>query len=205
MPSEAAVARRSDDGYVKGGLSHGDSNSAEYAVWVNMRQRCFNVNSTGYAHYGGRGIQVCERWSDYRNFIADMGRRPSPEHTIERLDVNGNYEPSNCTWATRKEQANNRTNNVRFKVGDQEFTTAQLASQLNVVRSTIENRFKRGLNLDEVIEAGEHQSEKFSYKGDLLTIRELAQIAGVSYHTLYKRLKYQKLTAEEAVQRSHSL
>jgi hypothetical protein len=80
----------------------------EHNAWVRMRQRCYNENRDNYRYYGGRGITVCERWrSSFENFFADMGPRPSPAHSIDRINNDGDYEPSNCRWATRSEQMKN--------------------------------------------------------------------------------------------------
>lgn len=91
--------------------THGDAGGAEapeYRVWANMLARCLNRKHPNYKNYGKRGIKVCKRWSSYKNFIADVGRRPSSKHTLDRRNNDGNYTPSNCRWATWKQQAQNR-------------------------------------------------------------------------------------------------
>lgn len=91
---------------------HGDTaggrKSPEHTAWAHMRDRCSNARHPQFKDYGGRGIAVCDRWGDYRNFLADMGRRPSAKHSLDRIDVNGNYEPNNCRWTTKDVQQHNQ-------------------------------------------------------------------------------------------------
>lgn len=89
----------------------------EYRSWQMMKNRCLNPRCADYRYYGGRGVKVCRRWLKFENFLADMGRKPSPELTLDRKRVNGNYCKSNCRWATRATQSRNRTDN-RFTERD---------------------------------------------------------------------------------------
>jgi hypothetical protein len=98
---------------ITGKLKHGHAcrhpRSSEYNCWGSMIARCTNPNDPGWKNYGGRGIRVCERWrNSFENFLADMGLKPSPGLSIERVENDGNYEPGNCRWATRKEQRANQ-------------------------------------------------------------------------------------------------
>lgn len=119
-----------------------------------MKQRCLNPNATGYSRYGGRGIKVCDRWiDDFWAFAADMGQKPKG-HTLERKDNNGNYEPDNCRWASKKEQARNVERNIKVVIDGKEYLACQLEEMSRWKRSSIAVRAKAGLSLEEVLFGG---------------------------------------------------
>ncbi len=119
----------------------------EYRIWCMMKARCLNLNNNNFKDYAGRGIVICPEWrDDFCSFINDMGRRPAPNLTLERTDNNGNYEPSNCRWATRAEQTNTRritaieSDNRRMICEwyrSAEFTRHDIASQFGITISRV--------------------------------------------------------------------
>lgn len=120
----------------------------EYGSWSNAIQRCTNKKRKGYSSYGGRGIQVCEAWrKSFWQFYLDMGPKPTPSHTLDRYpDRNGNYAPSNCRWATPKEQSNNAGFNVLLKYKGESRSPTEWSERLGLNLSTIRNRMANGLS-----------------------------------------------------------
>jgi hypothetical protein len=103
---------------VKHGCARSGQTTAEHRAWVEMRQRCSNPRRVGWKYYGGRGIRVCWRWlslDGFQNFLEDMGPRPSPEHSLDRIDNDSHYEPGNVRWATKTEQSKNRRKFTRTR------------------------------------------------------------------------------------------
>jgi hypothetical protein len=105
---------------------------AEYDAWHMCIQRCENPNNPGYKTYGARGIRVCHRWHSFENFFADMGPRPSPRHSIDRIDNDGDYEPGNCRWATPAEQARNRRTNRMIEFGGRTMCISDWAAEIGI-------------------------------------------------------------------------
>ncbi len=124
------------------GHTVGGKRSPTWRTWESMIDRCTKSNHKSYARYGGRGIKVCDHWLiSFDNFLADMGERPSVTYTLDRWpDNNGHYEPVNCRWATPREQANNRTNNVRFDYRGRSLTITELARVTGVPFDTLYGR-----------------------------------------------------------------
>ena len=130
---------------MSGRPQHGESYSREYRSWQQLRLRCTDPKHAAYADYGGRGITVCERWlNSVNDFVADMGRKPTAKHEIERIDNNKGYEPDNCRWATRKEQARNRRSNHLLTLSGETKTVAEWCEIKRLPRSTVQKRLGAG-------------------------------------------------------------
>lgn len=126
-------------------IKHGLSQTRIYSIWKGMLERCENSKSKVYKHYGERGITICEEWKDIKTFYdwaLNNGYKDNLE--IDRIDNNGNYEPSNCKWSTRKEQTNNERRNIRVEINGEEHTLAQWAEKIGIVENTLQYRYHRG-------------------------------------------------------------
>lgn len=138
---------RVSESHLTHGHSSGGGFSLTYRTWGNMLQRCLNKNNPAYHNYGGRGIKICNRWLRFENFLEDMGERQKGM-TIERIDNNGNYEPGNCRWATRKEQCNNKRNNHFLTFNGKTKTVVQWSEIYNIKSHTISKRIKYGWTVE---------------------------------------------------------
>ena len=152
-----------------------------------MHRRCSEPNFINYKHYGGHGISVCDRWTDFTNFLADMGERPSRKHTIERQDVNGHYESGNCHWATYAEQANNKRSNRFIEWNGRRQTVSQWAKELGLSASTIRGRLNRNVNAEEIF--SDRSLKLVEINGQFRTISDWCKDIGISVPTFYKRKK----------------
>lgn len=133
-------------------MTHGKTKAPEYRHWINIITRTENPNTPFYGYYGGRGIRVCDRWrSDFMNFYNDMGPRPTPHHSVDRIDGDGHYEPGNCRWATRKEQQRNLDSNHLVKVKGVAVTLAEAAENAPVPYNTVLYRLKRGWRVKDAV------------------------------------------------------
>ncbi len=131
---------------------HGMYKRREYQIWADMIARCQNSRHRSFKNYGGRGVSICTRWiRSFAAFFADMGPRPSPEHSLDRKDNDGNYEPSNCRWATRREQQSNRRGCNRVTWNGKTQTLYAWARELGMAPSTLRGRLRLGWPISDVL------------------------------------------------------
>ena len=124
------------------GHTRGYGVTPTYRSWQNMVARCTQPSNPAYAHYQKRGIRLADCWRDFDRFLADMGERPKGT-TLDRIDNDGNYEPGNCRWASRREQANNRVTNIRFDYRGRSLTLADLARETGISKEILRTRLCR--------------------------------------------------------------
>lgn len=157
-----------------------------YRIWVQMRQRCKNPKSDSYARYGGRGIKVCERWDSFENFIEDMYPTYADSLTIERKNNDGNYEPSNCRWATRDEQANNTSRNRYVTLDGLTLTVTAWAKQLDVNQTRFYGLVKQGMTLEEAVTYV--RDRRYTLNGKTQSLAKWSRELGFDQRTVRKRL-----------------
>lgn len=166
---------------------HGYARSSIYTTWLGMKKRCENTNDKHYADYGGRGIKVCDRWQDFANFLEDMGPRPSPNLTLERIDNDGPYSKKNCKWATATEQANNKRNNRVLEFNGRKMTVHEWARELDVHASALHRRLGNGWSVEDTL--SRPLGRMISFNGRTQSLQDWAKEIGVSTATIHGRRK----------------
>lgn len=130
---------------------HNKHKTPEYKAWEHMKARCSNPMHPKYKNYGGRGIEVCDRWQDFVKFWIDVGPRPSKEHSLDRINNDGNYEPGNVRWATRKQQMNNQTNTRRVCWMGIDRPITEWSEILGVNYGTLSGRYRKNWTAEEIL------------------------------------------------------
>lgn len=142
-------------------LRHGLSNSPEHVAWQRMRGRCNNPKEASYIYYGARGIRVCDKWeSSFEDFLSDVGLRPSPEHSLDRIDTNGHYEPGNVRWADRRTQATNTRYNHRVTLNGETLTIVEWSERIGIRSATISKRLQLGMSAEQALSNIDRRSGK---------------------------------------------
>ena len=136
-----------------------------YKSWAEMRQRCNNKTHHVYHYYGGRGISICKRWDSFELFLLDMGNRPKGK-TLDRIDVNGNYEPSNCRWASTMEQGANKRNNRIMFIDGVKMHMSEVARVYGLKVSTVHRRLKLGWSDEDAAKVSLNSVRKFNRMTD---------------------------------------
>lgn len=138
---------------MKNSIKHNLTDTRIYRTWQNMKNRCYNKKVKSYKNYGGRGIKVCEEWKNnfmsFYNWAINNGYKE--DLTIDRINNNGNYEPNNCRWITKEEQANNKRNNHFLTYQNQTLTINQWSKKLNIPRETIKTRINNNLEINKIL------------------------------------------------------
>ena len=161
----------------------------ERDIWRGMVARCLKPSTRGYANYGGRGINVCERWLVFENFIADVGNRPSPEHSIDRIDNDGDYEPKNVRWATRAEQSRNTSRVRNYTFRGETLCIADWAARLGISLTAMKVRFNRWPVEKAICSPVRIQMRWLLFRGERKNIADWSRCLGLPEGTIRNRLQ----------------
>ena len=184
------------------GKKHGLSKTKIYKVWCDMRERCFNPKKDRYPNYGGRGITVCDEWAGsddfvaFYNYVSKLDHFGEEGYTLDRINNDGNYEPSNVRWATDTQQRRSRTDNHYVEVNGEKMILSDVAKLAGVTKETIYKRLAHSVSEDQLLSKQKFTAERYEINGQLITIKDIAKLAGVHKTTIKGRIKA-GLTGEE--------
>jgi len=180
--------------------THGKAKTTEYHVWSRMKRRCLDEKNNRYPRYGGRGIIVCDRWlNSFENFLVDMGVRPSKSHSIDRINNDGNYEPSNCRWADDKTQANNTSRTIKLNISGVTKPITAWAEECNLDRSVIVARLANGDVGEDLIRPSGLRTNKITFNGITDTYLGWSKRTGIKSETISQRIRQDKWSIEKTL------
>lgn len=172
---------------------HGMSGTPEYWAWRDMKKRCLNPHSHEFINYGGRGIRVCDRWlNSFAAFLVDVGRRPSPKHSIDRIENDGNYEPGNCRWATVREQLANRRTTSWVTFRGETKTRSEWCAIQGITPLMFLRRTQAGWSVDEALStpAGSRPTNLLlTFQGETKTLADWCRELGFKRSAIDYRLR----------------
>lgn len=175
------------------GAKHGYHKSSEYSSWNAMKNRCDNSSFKHYDRYGGRGITYDPAWDDFSVFLKDMGKKPTPEHQLERVDNNKNYSRENCIWATRKEQTRNRGGERATRLYTYDGKTMCIkdwAEYVGISNTSMQKRLNNGWPLEKAFSKEKHDKpDLYTFDKKTMSLLEWSKYLGVKKKTLYSRIK----------------
>jgi len=186
---------------------HGGStlHPKEYRSWSHMKGRCYCKTDGKYPSYGARGIVVCEEWrNDFSAFLADMGKAPTPTHSIDRIDNDGNYEPSNCRWATAKEQSNNQRSNRIIEYDGRSQSLTEWSKEYGIKFATLSLRLDAyGMTIEEALTKPvlAHTRTSITFNGVTRSHRGWSKALGLSKNAVDERLR-SGMTVEQALSKA---
>jgi hypothetical protein len=181
---------------------HGMTDTPEYKTWSGIIKRCEQTSHASYDRYGGRGIKMCPEWrNSFMKFFEDMGPKPGPEYSIDRINNDGDYEPSNCRWATKEEQDYNRSTTIDVTIPStgNVLNSKQASEHLNMNQNTLYTRLFRGKDIEHPVVP--HRAFRM-YKGEMKTLDELSAISGIDKKLIKSRIS-NGMTVEEAVDKPY--
>lgn len=167
--------------------------TTEYRSWRNMLDRCNLPTSQYYTRYGGRGIKVCERWHAFENFLADMGKKPTPKHTIGRRDNDGHYCKENCTWESSSQQMRNTSATHWVTYHGKRMSLAEACERQGISRNVVDARLRRGLTVEQALTKPIPYPKTTIYwpsLGERLSLTEACRRQGISDDVVKARLRY---------------
>lgn len=178
--------------------THGMAGTPEYQTWNRMWSRCTNPIVERYKNYGGRGIKVCERWLSFESFYEDMGAKPSPRHSIGRIDNNGNYCPENCRWETQEEQKSNTSRTIFIAIDGKKRSLIDVSDDIGVRADCLRQRVRAGMEIDALLSKKHLKKVPITVNGETKLTTEWMKYANIPISSFYL-LKRKGMSSEDIV------